>query len=179
MDLPKRKQIRLQNYDYSSPGAYFVTICTHDRRCILSDIVVGAATSRPPEVRLTQYGEIVDLAINTISSIYPGISVKKYVIMPNHVHLLLRICEDENGRQTACPAGIAAPKVSTVIGQMKRWASMQARTVLWQKSFHEHVIRNENDYREIWEYIEANPARWAEDRPFIECEYSAEEKGID
>ena len=73
----------------------------------------------------------------------------------------------------------AAPTVSTVIGQMKRWASMQARTVLWQKSFHEHVIRNENDYREIWEYIESNPARWAEDRYFIECAYSAEEKGID
>ncbi len=161
------------SYDYSSPGAYFVTICTQNRRCILSHITVGAATSRPPEVRLTQYGEIVDLAINTISSIYPGISIGNYAIMPNHVHLLLRICVDENGRQ------IAAPTVSTVIGQMKRWASMQAKTVLWQKSFHEHVIRNENDYREIWEYIDANPARWAEDRYFIECAYSAVEKGID
>ncbi len=59
---------------------------------------------------------------------------------------------------------ISAPTVSTVVGQMKRWASRQAGAALWQKSYHEHVIRNENDYREIWEYIEANPAKWAEDR---------------
>ncbi len=76
------------------------------------------------------------------------------------------------GRQVAAPAmgpetvgrQVAAPTVSRVIGQMKRRASMQAGILLWQKSFHEHVIRSEEDYREIWEYIENNPARWAEDR---------------
>lgn len=157
-DLPKRKPIRLPEYDYSAPGAYFVTICTQDRRRILSDIAVGAATSRPPELHLTAYGEIVDLAINNISAAYPGFFVDAYVIMPNHVHMILRICSNEDGRQ------IAAPTISTVVAQAKRWASMQAGTALWQKSFHEHVIRNERDYREIWEYIENNPARWAEDR---------------
>ena len=160
MDLPKRKRIRLPDYDYSSPGAYFVTICTQDRRCILSSITVGAAISRPPEVRLTRYGEIVDLAIRNIPSVYPNVSVDHSVIMPNHVHLILRICDEESGRQ------IAAPAVSSVIGQMKRWASIQAKTTLWQKSFHEHVIRGEKDYRGIWEYIETNPAKWAEDRYF-------------
>ena len=63
---------------------------------------------------------------------------------------------------------ISAPTVSTVVGQMKRWASRQAGTALWQKSYHEHVIRNENDYREIWEYVDTNPARWAYDRYFAE-----------
>ena len=139
MDLPKRKRIRLPEYDYSSPGAYFVTICTQDRKCILSSITVGAAISRPPEVRLTRYGEIVDLAIRNIPSVYPNVSVDHSVIMPNHVHLILRICDEESGRQ------IAAPTVSSVIGQMKRWASIQAKTTLWQKSFHEHVIRGERD----------------------------------
>ena len=158
MDLPKRKQIRLPEYDYSAPGAYFVTICTHERRCILSEIAVGAATSRPPELHLTALGEIVDLAIRNISSIYPSISVDNYVIMPNHVHLILRICDEENGRQ------IAAPTVSSAIGQMKRWASIQAKTALWQKSFYEHVICGEADYRQIWDYIDANPAKWTEDR---------------
>lgn len=158
MDLPQRRQIRLPDYDYSSPGAYFVTICTRDRQCILSDVSVGAATSRPPILHLTALGEIVDLAIKNISAIYPHVSVDNYVIMPNHVHLLLRICTDEGGRQ------VAAPTVSSVIGQMKRWVSRQAKTALWQKSFHEHVIRNADDYRQIWEYIDANPARWAEDR---------------
>ena len=161
MDLPERKYIRLPEYDYSAPGAYFVTICTADRRCILSSIV-GAAISRPPEVRLTRYGEIVDLAIRNISSVYPHVSVDHSVIMPNHIHLILRIRQDEGGRM------ISAPTLSTVVGQMKRWASKQAGTALWQKSFHEHVIRNEKDYQEIWTYIENNPAKWAEDRYYAE-----------
>ena len=157
MDLPKRKQLRLPDYDYSSNGAYFVTVCTQDRRCILSDIAVGADIIRPPILHLTKYGEIVEHAIGCIPSVYPHVSVDHRVIMPNHVHLILRIQSDEDGRL------IAAPTVSTVIGQMKRWASKQAGIPLWQKSFHEHVIRNEKDYLEIREYIENNPAKWAED----------------
>ena len=176
MDLPKRKQIRLPEFDYSSPGAYFVTICTHERQCILSDITVGAATSRPPELHLSDNGEIVDRAINMITAIHPCISVDNYVIMPNHVHLILRICTDNGGRQVAAPTvgsgtdgqQIAAPTINSVIGQMKRWATIQAKTTLWQKSFYEHVIRNENDYREIWRYIDDNPARWAEDKYYTE-----------
>ena len=162
MDLPKRKRIRLPNYDYSAPGAYFVTICTHERRCILSDIAVGAAISRPPDVHLTRYGEIVDLAIRNIPSVYSHVSVDHFVIMPNHVHLILRIHGGEDGRM------ISAPTVSTVLGQMKRWVSRQAGTMLWQKSYHEHVIRGEQDYRQIWEYIDTNPAKWAEDRYYSE-----------
>ena len=158
MTLPKRKPIRLPTYDYSAPGAYFVTICTADRRCILSDITVGAAISRPQEVSLTGYGEIVDKAIRDIPSVYPMLSVEKYVIMPNHVHALLRIHADESGRL------IAAPTISRVVGQMKRRASSEAGVPLWQKSYHEHVIRSERDYREIWEYIDENPAKWAQDR---------------
>ena len=116
MDLPKRKRIRLQAYDYSTPGAYFVTICTRDRRCILSDIAVGAATSRPPELRLTRCGEIVALAIRNIPSVYPNVSVDHSVIMPNHVHLILRLHDDENGRM------ISAPTVSTIM------------TIRWRKA---------------------------------------------
>ena len=63
---------------------------------------------------------------------------------------------------------ISAPTINTVIGQMKRWASKQIGTSIWQKSFHEHIIRNEQDYREIWAYIENNPAKWAEDRYYSE-----------
>ena len=124
--------------------------------CLLSYFTVH--TSRPPELHLGAFGEIVDLAINNISSVYPGFSVDKYVIMPNHVHMIVRIDTDKDGRQ------VAAPTVSSVVGQMKRWASIQAKTALWQKSFHEHVIRNADDYREVLEYIDGNPAKWAEDR---------------
>ena len=109
-------------------------------------------------MHLTSYGEIVDLAIRNIPAAYPQVTVDNYVIMPNHVHLLLQIHSDEGGRM------LSAPTVGVIIGQMKRWASKQAGKSLWQKSFHEHVIRNENDYREIWEYIDNNPAKWLEDR---------------
>ena len=162
MDLPKRKLIRLPEYDYSSPGGYFVTICTRNRRCILSEIVVGADSIRPQEpairVNLTAYGRIVDLAIRNIPVFYPHISVERYVIMPNHVHLLLQFHEVEGGRM------ISAPTLNTVIGQMKRWAGRKAGAALWQRSYHEHVIRNERDYLEILEYVENNPAKWADDR---------------
>ncbi len=169
--LPKRKPIRLPDYDYSSPGAYFVTVCTKDRQCLfwnmrsLSDPAVGAAICRPSDdmptpLPLSGVGKIVDRAIRNISSVYPAFTVDRYVIMPNHVHMILRICTDEHGRQ------IAAPTLSSVVGHMKRWASMQAGRSLWQKSFHEHVIRNEKDYLEIWSYIDTNPARWTEDRYF-------------
>ena len=166
VDYPNRKPVRLTEYDYASPGAYFVTVCTHDRRCILSRIDVGAAISRPQDtpiaVILTPYGEIVDQAIRNIPSIYPHISVDKYVIMPNHVHLILCIHGDDAGRL------IAAPTVSRVIGHMKRWASKQTGIALWQKSFHEHIIRNEADYRQIGDYIASNPGKWAEDQYYTE-----------
>ena len=179
-DRPQRKRIRLTDYDYSAPGAYFITICTREKRCILSRISAGAA------VVLSTEGQFVDRAIKNISVIYPGIAVDDYVIMPNHVHILLRIMEQESGRLIAAPTArtvvgqgtiaaptagavvgqgtIAAPTVSTVVGQMKRWVSRQAGTALWQKSFYEHIVRNESDYHEIRTYIDNNPARWTEDR---------------
>ena len=165
MDFPRRKPARLREYDYSTPGAYFVTVCTHEKKCSLSTISVGAAIGRPPvdgvSVRLTAFGEIVDLAIRSIPTFYPQVSVDQYVIMPNHVHLILRIHTDENGRM------ISAPTLSTVVGQMKRWASKQAGESLRQKSFYEHVIRNEADYRRIWDYIDTNPAKWTEDCYYV------------
>ena len=165
MEQPKRKAIRLTEYDYAAPGAYFITICTQDRRCILSDVAVGADSIRPEPadkpIALRPYGEIVDQAVRRIPEHYPHISVDNYVIMPNHIHILLQIHADKSGRI------LSAPTISTVIGQMKRWASRHSGTPLWQKSFHEHVIRNEEDYRQIWQYIDTNPAKWAEDRYYM------------
>ena len=155
MELPKRKPIRLPDYDYSSPGAYFVTICTHDRRCLLSRITVGADALGGPQVQLTDAGKNVEHYILS-SDRMAGLWVDKYVVMPNHIHLIMRI---ENG-----PPRASAPTVSDAVGAIKRLVNRRLGHDIWQRSFHEHVIRNENDYREIWEYIEANPAKWAEDR---------------
>ncbi len=101
MDLPNRKQIRLPDYDYSAPGAYFVTVCTQNRRCILSDICVGAGALDGPKPHLTDMGKIVENYILSTERI-PGVHVDKYVIMPNHIHLILTI--DENGGPSRAPA---------------------------------------------------------------------------
>ena len=177
MDLPKRKQIRLPEYDYSTPDAYFVTICTQNRKCILSDIVVGDGVLDVPQEQLTLSGMCVHVTLLEIEQHYGWLSLDRFVIMPNHVHLLLRIKENgpsgtpaptnmDNG-----PSGTPAPTNETLpklISTFKRFTNRRCGAKLWQRSYHGHVIRNENDYREIWEYIEGNPARWADDRYFAE-----------
>ena len=173
MDLPQRKQIRLPDYDYSAPGAYFVTACTHEKRCILSTITVGDGVLDVPCVRLSPYGKIVEETLREIVNTYSWLSLDRYVIMPNHIHLLLRI--GDNGpsgtpattRDTdigpSVPANAALPRL---ISTLKRFTNKKCGTKLWQRSYHEHVIRGEADYRQILDYIAANPARWAEDRYF-------------
>ena len=160
MELPKRKSNRLKNYDYNTPAAYFITVCTRDRKNLFRDNV-GATIGRPFE--LSEYGKIVDTAIKNIPIKYSSISVDKYIIMPNHIHLLLQIHSDKNGR------AMPAPTVSTVIQQMKGYVTKQIGFPVWQKLFYDHIVRNESDYREIWEYIENNPLKWAEDRFYSEC----------
>ena len=155
MDLPKRKPNRLANYEYSTSGAYFITICAKDKHEIFGSIV-GAATCRP-QVELSDIGKSIDNAIHTISHIYTFALVDAYVIMPNHMHLILNV---DGGRQVAAPTKTT---VNTIIGNMKRAVSMQLGFSPWQKSFHDHIIRNEDEFLRIWEYIENNPARWKED----------------
>ncbi|MBQ6796258.1 MAG: transposase [Clostridia bacterium] len=150
MNFPKRKPNRLPNYDYSRSGAYFITVCTKDKACIFWDDA-GATIGRP---QLSQYGEIVNSAILNIETLYPYIRVDKYVVMPNHVHILL-MCD--NGR------AMHAPTISTVIQQFKGAVSKTVGSPVWQKSFHDHIIRNQQDYNNIWTYIDTNPLKWEND----------------
>ena len=115
---------------------------------------VGASIARP---QLSQYGLVVQKAICEIPKHYPAISIDHYVVMPNHIHLLLHICTDADGR------AMLAPTISHVVQQMKGIVTKQVGYSIWQKLFHDHVIRGEADYLKIWEYIENNPARWKED----------------
>ena len=160
MDLPKRKQNRLKDHDYSSPGCYFVTICTHEKHHLLWENVgsVGADIIRPKTPRLSRYGRIVEHAIQGIPGHYRNVKLEKYVVMPNHVHLLLRIKEPD-GRMISAPT----KGLPTIVGQMKRVAAKDAGIDLWQKGYHDHVIRNDADYLRIWHYIDTNPAKWRED----------------
>ena len=161
MEQPRRKPNRLKDYDYSTAGAYFITICTKDRKSLLWEDV-GASIARPAAVRLSPYGHIVDQAIRQIPAHYPAVLLENYTVMPNHIHLLLRIDTDPDGR------ALDAPTISQVIQQMKGIVTKRIGWPIWQKLFHDHVIRNERDYLKIWEYIEYNPIRWKEDCFFID-----------
>ena len=156
-ELPKRKPIRIEDYDYSSPGAYFITVCTANRKNILWNSV-GADIIRPQNVPLSPIGKIVEQGILQVSSHYEYVSIDKYCIMSDHIHMILRIESDIDGRM------ISAPTVSTVVGSMKRWVSRKVGRPIWQKSFYDHGIRNQRDYDEIWQYIENNPLKYALNR---------------
>ena len=151
-ELPQRKKNRLAQYDYATGGAYFVTICLNDRQHILWNNA-NFPVLRHEDIRLTSIGKIVQQAIEQIPAHYPHIQVDKYCIMPDHIHLLLLFYPGADGRQ------IAAPTLSGVIGNMKRWVSMQLGFSIWQKSFFDRVIRNDAGYREVWQYIDENPLK--------------------
>ena len=156
VELPTRKRNRLTQYDYSAPNAYFITICTTQRKNLFWKNL-GAVINSPEDVPLTPYGDAVGRSIREIPKRYPMISVEKFVIMPNHVHLLLQINTDPDGRP------MAAPTVSTVVNQMKGAATKRIGFSVWQKGFYDHIIRNDLDYQEVWRYIEGNPGKWSED----------------
>ncbi len=151
--LPKRKPNRLKNYDYSKNGAYFITLCTKDRKHILSQITVGTSIARPQEIHLTETGEIVDKSIREIPNHYEGVFVDNYVVMPNHIHMIIRI-ERNDGR------AMLVPTVSRIIQQMKGYATKQAGKPIWQNKAYDHIIRDDYDYMTKYQYIDDNPAKW-------------------
>ncbi len=161
MSLPKRKPRRLPGYDYSTPGVYFVTICTKGRKQVLSQIIVGQGLA-PAENRLTQYGAIIKEQLERIEKRYDCISIDKYVIMPNHVHALIMIFPESAGA-SPCPtiSDIVCPfkSISTILCRKAGFEDRQ----LFQESFHDHIIRGDKDYEKIWEYIDTNVVRWESD----------------
>jgi putative transposase len=165
-DPGERKNLRLENWDYSRSGAYFVTVCTKDRKNFLSEISSVGAIHESPAVRLTKCGQIVDRYIGELHRRYPEIVVDKYVIMPNHVHILLSIIYNEDD---GAP-GSSRPTLSQMIGAMKRFTNQQTGIKLWQPSFYDHVVRDGEDYRRVWRYIDDNPAKWEEDKYFLDTE---------
>ena len=153
MSFYTRKSPRIQNYDYSTENFYFITICTAHRRCFFGTVS-----------QLNIIGKIAREQMEKLNEHYPNVHVEKYVIMPNHVHMILSVRKSgEND-------------VQQVIAQYKSGVSREARKiksdlVLWQRSFHDHIIRNQKQFEKIWLYIEANPMRWEED-----CFYMASEE---
>lgn len=161
-DVHRRRSIRLKGYDYSSPGAYFVTLCTHQRECLLGTV----EDSQP---RLSETGRMVQAAWNGLPGRFASGGLDAAVVMPNHLHGILVVTKRR--RAGTSPA----PTLETVVGTFKSlttreylaWARQENRTFqtgkLWHRNYFEHIIRDEDEMNRIREYIRQNPARWAED----------------
>ena len=177
----KRKHSRLKTYDYTNSGCYFITFCTKDRAHVLSSIV-GRGALTPPLVELTDIGKIAAEVIERTSVVYPGISIDNYVIMPNHVHLLIRISPVDGGVRAEgelpigkrSHSGVPRPtengsvSITEVIKAMKSITTRKIGTKIWQTSFYDHVIRNDEDYQTRFRYIEENPAKWQQDKYYYQ-----------
>ena len=120
---------------------------------------VGHGILDVPQIRLSQSGEIARKQLENMAQFYENVILEKYVIMPNHIHLLLHI----TGHFETNPASRQDAAVSRFVGTFKRFCNKQIGKNIWQTSFHDHVIRGEADYQQIWMYIETNPARWEKD----------------
>lgn len=155
MALPKRKPLRMQGYDYNTPDLYFITICTDKKQQLFWNENVGAVIGRPQDVPLNTNGKIVETAIKNISKHYPYCEIEHYVVMPDHIHLMIQIICDENGGRP-----LTAPTISTVINQLKGSVTKQLGFKVWQRSFYDHVIRSYADYLKHYDYIENNPVDW-------------------
>lgn len=178
-ELPKRKPLRLSNYDYSSTGVYFITICTEKRRCLLSRVIkksltknlplnpVGADVLDGPFVELSQYGKIADKYINQLNDFYENISIDEYVIMPNHIHLLMFVRGDGPSR-TSAPTSKQHSTVSRFVSTFKRFCNKEYGKNIWQSHFYDHIIRCREDYEETVKYIHENPIRWYYDELYSE-----------
>jgi len=166
MEQNERKLNRLTNFDYSRNGLYFITICTKERKKCLSEIRdVGNAALGVPIVKLTEYGEIVDNNIRKINDIYRYVSVIKYVVMPDHIHMILFISDFEDKSVNCGTPGAAFPtkSVNQIINGLKTISTKQIGFSVWQRSFHDHIIRNEREFLEICNYIDNNPMNWVND----------------
>ena len=155
MDLPNRKNNRLENFDYGKNGMYFITICTQNRRKILCEIVGGGALDAP-KIKLSEIGEIAEKYILSTNNI-PEITVDKYVIMPDHIHLLLWVRNINGTSKAPSPTNNL---ISHSISTLKRFINKDVGYNIFQRSYYDHVIRNQHDYDETWKYIDNNPINW-------------------
>ena len=159
MEYPKRKHPRLKQYDYSSPGYYYVTIHTERDAPKLSHILEGSQTE-PPKVILTKHGEVAQRQLIELRERYENVIVDKYVIMPTHIHVIIQLMETTVG---ASPR----PAITEIVGTFKSLTTRECNRLfrtegrrLFQASFYEAVLRNEPMYQACWQYIEGNPAKW-------------------
>ena len=161
VDAWHRRSIRLPGYDYSQPGAYFVTICVHGRRPILGDISGG-------QLRISRYGEIVQACWDNLPSHYIHVELDAFVVVPNHIHGIIRLTDAVGaGFKPAPTKRHALPEIVRAFKTFsaRRINAMRAAAgaPVWQRNYYEHVIRNDDELRVIRAYILNNPLGWDRD----------------
>lgn len=167
-----RKSIRLPKHDYTQEGAYYVTLVTHNRKCLFAHVIQG-------QVHLTLLGVVVDDVWQSIPAHFPHVSLGAFVIMPNHIHGILMIDDPlrvqhtvrQNIEQFGKPVMGSIP---TIIRSVKSEATRRVNLIqgtpgekLWQRNYFEHIIRDEKDHQAIYDYIIANPLHWVDDDEYF------------
>ena len=176
----RRRSLRLEGFDYSKEGAYFVTICTRNRECLFGAVVDG-------EMRLNNVGRVVQTVWGGLSDRFPTIELDAFVVMPNHVHGIFVVgaalappkrrkvgaglALPVGGAASSAPTRFASTTLGTVVRAFKSISAMGVNRLLsrsgqslWQRSYYEHVIRTEQSLNRTREYIATNPLRWQLDR---------------
>lgn len=163
---PRRKNIRLKNYDYSQPGYYFITICCKDRIKYLGEIDCRDGALLHPIMELSNIGHIVKDQWYELINRYPSIKLDQFIVMPNHIHGIIII---DNVRAEQGPA----PTISTMVCAFKSITTKLVNKAdnspgrrIWQSNYYDHIIRNEEDLLNIRKYIESNPLKWDDDKYF-------------
>ena len=160
MVLPQRKLHRLASWDYSQPGYYYVTICTKDKKKLLSRITPKATQV---QADLTKTGQIVKNAWERIENTYPGVKLDYYCIMPNHLHGILVL---EEG--VISLSDIIRGFKSVTTREFNKNCPEEMKNTLWQSSFYDEIIRNDEMLYDVRKYIFGNPSKWVEDSLFVE-----------
>lgn len=178
-NIHHRRTIRLQTYDYSNEGLYFVTICTHNRQPLFGQIVND-------EMELNDAGRMVEKQYHLLEQKYSNVTCREYIVMPNHFHCIIQITDNEFvGAGSACPktstnttnimhsGGQTPPLRNITLGQIVGYFKYQTtknvnfNKRLWQRNYYEHIIRTQHSYEEIVTYILENPKRWSKDSLYI------------
>ena len=151
----ERKQLRLKNWNYGNNGTYFITICVKDRKHLFGPVGADSISA-----------QMINRTFNEVIEKYSNVYCSKYVIIPNHFHAIIHIERADME---------SAPTVSKVIQEFKRYSTIEYIKLvkqnilpafekqLWQRSYYDHIIRNQQDYEDAWNYIEGNPTKWHED----------------
>jgi REP element-mobilizing transposase RayT len=173
-EIHHRRSIRLQDYDYSQPGAYFVTLVTRGRECLFGSI-------HHDEMQLNETGKIVRKAWFDLPNHYAYIELGTFCIMPNHMHGIIYVIGD-NLNDTSVGAIRESPllqqrrrmTISLIVGRIKMNSAKRINLMretpgipVWQRNYYDHVTRNDDDLNRIHFYIESNPAKWEDDDEYF------------